>query len=85
MHWQRKAGVALMSAGILLLAAFVVPTVYGRAMSSLAVVEFRAQSSSNSLRDSARIRAYEKTLGLTMSATRGAVAGAEGGDRCAGV
>jgi sortase A len=68
MHWQRKAGVALMSAGVLLLSAFVVPTVYGRAMSSLAVLAFRAQSSSNSLWDSARIRAYNKTLGAEMAA-----------------
>jgi sortase A len=67
MHWQRKAGVALMSAGVLLLSAFVVPTVYGRAMSSLAVAAFRSQSSSNSLWDSARIRAYEKTLGAEMT------------------
>jgi sortase A len=67
MHWQRKVGVALMAAGVLLLAAFVVPTVYGRAMSSLTVAAFRAQSSSNSLWDSARIRAYKKTLGVEMS------------------
>jgi sortase A len=67
MHWQRKAGVALMSAGVLLLATFVVPTAYGRAMSSLAVAAFRAQSSSNSLWDSARIRAYKKTLGTKMA------------------
>ncbi len=56
-----------MAAGVLLLAAFVVPTVYGRAMSSLAVAAFRAQSSNNSLWDSARIRAYKKTLGVEMS------------------
>jgi sortase A len=68
MHWQRKAGVALMSAGVLLVATFVVPTVYGRAMSSLAAAAFRAQSSSNSLWDSARIRAYKKTLGTEMAA-----------------
>ncbi|WP_263377768.1 class D sortase [Granulicella paludicola] len=67
MHWQRKVGVAMMAAGVLLLAAFVVPTVYGRAMSSLAVAAFRAQSSNNSLWDSARIRAYKKTLGVEMS------------------
>lgn len=57
----------MMAAGVLLLAAFVVPTVYGRAMSSLAVAAFRAQSSNNSLWDSARIRAYKKTLGVEMS------------------
>lgn len=67
MHWQRKVGVVLMAAGGLLLTAFVVPTVYGRAMSSLAVAAFRAQSSSNHLWDSARIRAYKKTLGMEMS------------------
>ena len=68
MHWQRQAGVALMSAGTLLLAAFVVPTVYGRAVSTLAVAEFRAQSSNNSLWDTSRIRAYQRTLGVAVSA-----------------
>lgn len=66
MHWQRKAGVLLMAAGGLLLAAFVVPTVYGRAMSHLAVAEFRAESGSHRLWDSARIRAYQQTLKLEM-------------------
>jgi sortase A len=66
MHWQRKAGFALMTAGGLLLAAFVVPTVYGRAMSHLAVAEFRAESGSHRLWDSARVRAYQRTLGIAM-------------------
>jgi sortase A len=66
MHWQRKAGFALMTAGSLLLAAFVVPTVYGRAMSHLAVAEFRATSGSHRLWDSARIHAYERTLDMAM-------------------
>jgi sortase A len=67
MHWQRKVGVALIAAGVLLLAAFAVPTVYGRAMASIAVASFRAQSSSNRLWDSARIRAYKKTLNVDMA------------------
>ncbi len=66
MHWQRKAGFALMTAGSLLLAAFVVPTVYGRAMSHLAVAEFRTESGSHRLWDSARIRAYKQTLDVAM-------------------
>jgi sortase A len=66
MHWQRKAGFALMTAGSLLLAAFVVPTVYGRAMSHLAVAEFRSESGSHRLWDSARIRAYQRTLDVAM-------------------
>lgn len=66
MHWQRKAGVVLMAAGSLLLAAFAVPTVYGRAMAHLAVAEFRAESGSHQLWDSARIRAYKQTLKVAM-------------------
>ncbi|QMV17374.1 sortase [Granulicella sp. 5B5] len=71
MYWQRKAGVALMAAGGLLLAAFVVPTVYGRAMSHLAVAEFRAESGSHRLWDSARIRAYQRTLAMVMPTPEG--------------
>ena len=66
MHWQRKAGVASMTAGTLLLAACVVPTVYGRAMSHLAVVAFKAQGGNNRLWDSARVRAYEAALHVAM-------------------
>lgn len=66
MHWQHKAGFALMTSGSLLLAAFVVPTVYGRAMSHLAVAEFRSTSGSHRLWDSARILAYKRTLDVAM-------------------
>jgi sortase A len=67
MNWSRKVGVFLVVAGTLLCATYLVPTVYGSAMSHLAVARFRAQSSSNSLWDSSRIRAYQRTLDLTFS------------------
>jgi sortase A len=66
MQWQRKAGAVLIAAGAVLLAVFLVPTIYGRAMSHLAVAAFRAQSTSHNLWDSARIRAYKKTLAVSM-------------------
>jgi sortase A len=67
MNWQRKLGAVLVAAGALLLAAYLVPTVYGAAMAHLAVAQFRAQGSSNSLWDSARIRAYQRTLGVAFA------------------
>jgi sortase A len=66
MHWQRKAGAVLVATGTLLLAIAVVPMLYGRAMSHLAVAAFRAQSRSHSRWDSARIRAYKHTLAVAM-------------------
>jgi sortase A len=56
-----------MVAGGLLLAAFLVPAVYGRAMAHLAVAQFRAQNHSQSLWDTARIRAYQHTLGVALT------------------
>jgi sortase A len=67
MNWQRRTGAALMVAGSLLLAGFLVPAVYGRAMAHLAVAQFRAQNHSQSLWDAARIRAYQHTLGVSMT------------------
>jgi sortase A len=66
MHWQRKAGAVLVAAGAILVAVAVVPTVYGRAVSHLAVAAFRMQNRSHSRWDSARIRAYRQTLAVTM-------------------
>ncbi len=67
MNLQRRTGAALMVAGSLLLVAFLVPAVYGRAMAHLAVAEFRAQGHAQSLWDTARIRAYQHTLGVAMT------------------
>jgi sortase A len=53
--------------GAVLLSLYAVPTIYGSAMSHLAVAQFRAQSQSNSLWDSARIRAYQQTLHLNFA------------------
>jgi sortase A len=65
MNCQRKLGVFFVLLGALLLAVYLVPTVYGAAMSHLAIAQFRAQSSSNALWDSARIRAYKRTLAIS--------------------
>jgi len=67
MTLSRKAGVSLIATGAVLLGLYLVPTVYGAAMSHLAVARFRSQNSANSLWDSARIRAYQHTLGLTFA------------------
>lgn len=67
MNWPRKLGVSLVAIGALLLAIYLVPTVYGAAMSHLAIAQFRAQSATNSLWDSARIRAYKHTLGMSFA------------------
>jgi len=64
MTWQRKVGVYLIATGAVLSSMYLVPTLYGSAMSHLAVARFRAKSSTNSLWDSARIRAYKRTLDL---------------------
>jgi sortase A len=67
MAWPRKLGVFLVTAGLLLLGVYLVPTVYGAAMSHLAVAEFRAHGSANRLWDSSRILAYRRTLGLSFA------------------
>lgn len=67
MAWPRKLGVSLVCLGALLLAVYLAPTVYGSAMSHLAVAQFRAQGKTNRLWDSARIRAYRKTLGVSFA------------------
>lgn len=67
MSWQRKAGVSLIAAGAALCAVYVVPTVYGAAMSHLAVAEFRHQSAANALWDSSRIHAYQRTLAMHLA------------------
>jgi sortase A len=67
MNWPRKLGVLLVCVGAALCAVYLVPTVYGAAMSHLAVAQFRAQGGTNRLWDSARIRAYQKTLGVSFA------------------
>ncbi len=62
MDWRRKVGGGLMLAGTLLVGVYIVPTVYGAAMSRIAVAQFRAESASHRDWDSARIRAYQKSL-----------------------
>ena len=62
MDWRRKVGGGLMLAGTLLVGVYAVPTVYGAAMSRIAVAQFRAESASHRDWDSARIRAYQKSL-----------------------
>jgi sortase A len=62
MDLRRKVGGWLVLAGALLVGVYAVPTVYGSAMSHLAVAQFRAQSASNRQWDSARIRAYQQAL-----------------------
>ena len=59
---QRQLGGLLVVLGSALLAVYLVPTVYGAAMSRLAVAEFRAQSPSHREWDSARVRAYQHSL-----------------------
>jgi len=67
MSWQRKAGVSLIAAGAALCAVYLVPTVYGAAMSHLAVAQFRHQTATNALWDSSRIHAYQRTLSLHLA------------------
>jgi sortase A len=59
--------VYLVAMGAALLSVWLVPTVYGTAMSHLAVAAFRAQSSSNRMWDSARIRAYKASLNMNIA------------------
>lgn len=67
MIWPRKLGVYLIAVGAALFSVWLLPAVYGTAMSHLALAAFRAQSSSNRMWDSARIRAYKKTLAMNFS------------------
>ena len=62
MDWRRKVGGGLMLAGTLLVGVYTVPTVYGAAMSRIAVAQFRAESASHRDWDSSRIRAYQRSL-----------------------
>ena len=64
MTLSRKVAVSLIATGAVLCGMYLVPTLYGSAMSHLAVARFRSQSSTNSLWNSARIRAYQHTLDL---------------------
>jgi len=66
MDWPRKVAVSLIATGAFFCCLYLVPTVYGGVMSHLEVAAFRAQSHSNSLWDSGRIRAYKSTLGLQL-------------------
>lgn len=68
LFWPRKLGVSLVAGGALLLGMYLVPTIYGAAMSHLAVAAFRARSTTNRMWDSARIRAYQGTLGMRFAA-----------------
>ncbi len=68
MPLSRKIGVSLIAMGAVLLGMYVVPTVYGSAMSHLAVARFRLASRPNSLWDRARIRAYQRTLDVNFPA-----------------
>jgi sortase A len=67
MNWQRKLGAFFVLTGAVLFAIYLLPTVYGAAMSHLAVAQFRAQSQANSLWDSARVRAYKRTLAISFA------------------
>jgi sortase A len=62
-HLRQLAGTLVIAGGVLL-AVYLIPTVYGAAMSRLAVAEFRAQSASHREWDSARIRAYQRSLAV---------------------
>lgn len=65
--WPRKLGSCLVAVGAILLSVWLVPTVYGTAMSHVAIAMFRARSSTNRMWDSARIRAYKKTLSMSFA------------------
>jgi len=67
MDLPRKIGAALVLAGSLLLAIYVVPTVYGAAMARIEMAQFRAQTSTNRLWDAARVRAYRRSLGVALT------------------
>jgi sortase A len=62
---RKTLGTVSIVIGTLLLGAFLVPTIYGTVLSHLAIAQFRARSSSNRLWDSARIRAYQRSLAVS--------------------
>lgn len=68
MALPRHLGVSLVVAGGLLLGVYVVPTLYGAAMARLAIMQFRSESVAHRGWDSARIRAYQKTLDIAFAA-----------------
>lgn len=65
---RRSLGSLSIGAGLLLIAIYLVPTVYGTVMSHLALAQFRAAGHSNRLWDSARIRAYQRSLAVSFPA-----------------
>jgi sortase A len=65
---RRSLGSLSIGTGLLLIAIYLVPTVYGTAMSHLALAQFRAAGASNRLWDSARIRAYQRSLAVSFPA-----------------
>lgn len=65
--WPRKLGVSLIVLGAILVSAYVLPTVYGRAMSHVGIALFRAESRDHRMWDSARIRAYQRTLRMSFA------------------
>ena len=67
MVWQRKLGGILALTGSLLLGVYIVPTVYGAAMSRLAIAQFREKSPANRDWNSARIVAYQRSLGVSFA------------------
>ena len=65
---RRSLGSLSIAAGLLLIAVYLVPTVYGTVMSHLALAQFRASGHANRLWDSARIRAYQRSLAVSFPA-----------------
>jgi sortase A len=65
---RRSLGSLSIGAGLLLIAIYLVPTVYGTVMSHLALAQFRASGHANRLWDSARIRAYQRSLAVSFPA-----------------
>jgi sortase A len=65
---RRSLSSLSIGAGLLLIAIYVVPTVYGTVMSHLALAQFRASGHANRLWDSARIRAYQRSLAVSFPA-----------------
>ncbi|WP_263381583.1 class D sortase [Granulicella arctica] len=68
MALSRKLGVFLVVIGGLLLGIYLVPTVYGTAMAHLALWQFRSENVAHRGWDSARIRAYQRTLSVSFAA-----------------
>ncbi len=66
-NFRKTIGTVSIFIGAILLGMYLVPTVYGSAMAHVAIAQFRAQSSSNRLWDSARIRAYQRSLSVKFS------------------